>query len=102
MSEDKVRTKDSCWSVGTIYDPSELPGVSTAVPGIGRGVTRLHNILCSFTIHFNVTCMHRDIPGNVPNTGDFITTCYEAALVFVLQNEFVYALLLYIYGPNFR
>jgi hypothetical protein len=34
-----VRTKDSCWSVGTIYDPSELPGVSTADPGIGRGVT---------------------------------------------------------------
>jgi hypothetical protein len=39
MSEDKVRTKDSCWSVGTIYDPRELPGVSTANPGIGRGVT---------------------------------------------------------------
>jgi hypothetical protein len=39
MSEDKVRTKDSCWSVGTIYDPRELPGVSTAVPGIGWGVT---------------------------------------------------------------
>jgi hypothetical protein len=34
-----VRTKDSCWSVGTIYDPRELPGVSTACPGIGRGVT---------------------------------------------------------------
>jgi hypothetical protein len=34
-----VRTKDSCWSVGTIYDPRELPGVSTADPGIGRGVT---------------------------------------------------------------
>jgi hypothetical protein len=34
-----VRTKDSCWSVGTIYDPRELPGVSTAGPGIGRGVT---------------------------------------------------------------
>jgi hypothetical protein len=34
-----VRTKDSCWSVRTIYDPSELPGVSTADPGIGRGVT---------------------------------------------------------------
>ena len=30
MSEDKVRTKDSCWSVGTIYDPRELTGVSTA------------------------------------------------------------------------
>ena len=34
MSEDKVRTKDSCWSVGTIYDPRELPGVSTAGPGL--------------------------------------------------------------------
>jgi hypothetical protein len=30
MSEDKVRTKDSCWYVETIYDPIELPGVSTA------------------------------------------------------------------------
>jgi hypothetical protein len=39
MSEDKVRTKDPCWSVGTIYDPNELPGVSTAGPGIGHGVT---------------------------------------------------------------
>jgi hypothetical protein len=48
MSEDKVRTKGSCWSVGTIYDPRELPKVSTAGlgierstagPGIGRGVT---------------------------------------------------------------
>jgi hypothetical protein len=34
-----VCTKDLCWSVGTIYDPRELPGVSTAGPGIGRGVT---------------------------------------------------------------
>jgi hypothetical protein len=34
-----VRTKDSCWSVGTIYDPRELPGVCTAGPGIERGVT---------------------------------------------------------------
>jgi hypothetical protein len=39
MSEDKVRTKDTCWSMGTIYDPRELPGVSTASPLIGRGVT---------------------------------------------------------------
>ena len=31
--------KDECWSVGTIYDPKELPGVSTAGPGIGQGVT---------------------------------------------------------------
>jgi hypothetical protein len=35
-----VRTKDSCWSVGTLYDPRELPGVSTTGPGIGRGVTQ--------------------------------------------------------------
>jgi hypothetical protein len=39
MSEDKVRTKGSCWYVETIYDPSELPGVSTAGLGIGWGVT---------------------------------------------------------------
>jgi hypothetical protein len=39
MSEDKVCTKDPCWSMGTIYDPSNLPGLSTAGPGIGRGVT---------------------------------------------------------------
>jgi hypothetical protein len=39
MSENKVCTKDSSWSVGTIYDARELPGVSTAGPGIGRGVT---------------------------------------------------------------
>jgi hypothetical protein len=39
MSEDKVCTKDSCWSLGTIYDPRELPRVSTAGLGIGRGGT---------------------------------------------------------------
>jgi hypothetical protein len=39
MSEDKVCTKDPCWSVGTIYNPRELSGVSTTGPGIGRGVT---------------------------------------------------------------
>jgi hypothetical protein len=32
-----VRTKDPCCSVGTIYDPRELPGVSIVGPGIGRG-----------------------------------------------------------------
>jgi hypothetical protein len=32
MSEDKVRTKDSCWSMGTIYDPRELTEVSIAGP----------------------------------------------------------------------
>jgi hypothetical protein len=39
MSEDKVCTKDPCWSMGTIYDPIEMPGVRTVGPGIGRGVT---------------------------------------------------------------
>jgi hypothetical protein len=32
--EDKVRTKDPCWSVGTLYDTRELPGVSTVGPGV--------------------------------------------------------------------
>jgi hypothetical protein len=32
MSEDKVRIKDLCWFVGTIYDPRELPGVSIVGP----------------------------------------------------------------------
>jgi hypothetical protein len=28
MSEDKVCTKDPCWSMGTLYDSRELLGVS--------------------------------------------------------------------------
>jgi hypothetical protein len=62
MSEDKVRTKDSCWSVGTIYDPRELPGVSTAGPGIGRGVTHamktptIYHNYCIY--HKNRICIH--------------------------------------------
>jgi hypothetical protein len=35
MSKDKLHTKDPCWYVGTIYDPRELPVVSTAYLGIG-------------------------------------------------------------------
>jgi hypothetical protein len=31
--------------VGTIYDPSELSGVSTAGPGIGQGVTLCNEFL---------------------------------------------------------
>jgi hypothetical protein len=34
MSEDKVCTKDSCWSVETIYGPIELTRVSTVGPGV--------------------------------------------------------------------
>jgi cytochrome c biogenesis protein ResB len=29
-----VHTKDLCWPVGTIYDPRELPGASTAGPEV--------------------------------------------------------------------
>jgi hypothetical protein len=34
MSEDKVPTKYMCWSMGTIYDPRELLGVSTTGAGV--------------------------------------------------------------------
>jgi hypothetical protein len=34
MSEDKVHMKDSCWSVGMVYGPRGLPGVSTAGPRV--------------------------------------------------------------------
>jgi hypothetical protein len=40
-----VRTKDSCWSVGTIYDPKELPGVSTVGSGVD-GVLHHGHIMC--------------------------------------------------------
>jgi hypothetical protein len=31
-----MRTKGLCWSVGTIYDPRDLPGVSTTSLGLDR------------------------------------------------------------------
>jgi hypothetical protein len=31
-----VHTKDSCWSMGTIYGPRELQGVSTTDPIVDR------------------------------------------------------------------
>jgi hypothetical protein len=46
MSEDKVCTKNPCWSVQTIYDPRELLGVSTVGPGIGRVVTAPPSVAC--------------------------------------------------------
>ena len=33
-SEDRVRTKDSCWSVEMVYDPRGLTGVTTVGPGV--------------------------------------------------------------------
>jgi hypothetical protein len=38
-----VRTKDSCWSVGTIYAPSELPGVSIAGLGLDGVLQQLNH-----------------------------------------------------------
>jgi hypothetical protein len=49
MSEDKVRTKDSCWSMGTIYDPKELLGVSTTGPGLDEVYTSENHNLLSVT-----------------------------------------------------
>jgi hypothetical protein len=34
MSEDKARIKDSYWSVGMVYGPRGLPGVSTTGPRV--------------------------------------------------------------------
>jgi hypothetical protein len=34
MSEDKVCTKDSCWSVRMIYGPRVLLGVNIVSPGV--------------------------------------------------------------------
>jgi hypothetical protein len=34
MSENKVRAKDLCWSVGMVYGPRGLSGVSNAGPGV--------------------------------------------------------------------
>jgi hypothetical protein len=36
ISEDKIRTKDSCSSVGMVYGPRELPGVSIVGPRVDR------------------------------------------------------------------
>jgi hypothetical protein len=34
MSEDKVRTKDSCWSMWMVYDRRGLSGLSTVDPRV--------------------------------------------------------------------
>ena len=52
MSEDKLRTKDLCWSVGMIYDPRGLTGVSTA----GLGVDMVLHIYTTYK--FMITSMH--------------------------------------------
>jgi hypothetical protein len=53
MSEDKVRTKDPCWSVGTIYDPRELPGVSTT----GLGLDGVLQVVLELTLMVSRVCV---------------------------------------------
>jgi hypothetical protein len=53
ISEDKVRTKDLCWSMGTIYDPSELPGVST----VGLGLDEVLQVVSEPTLAVSRACM---------------------------------------------
>jgi hypothetical protein len=44
MSEDKVHIKDSCWSVGMVYDPRRLLEVSTVGPRVA-GVLHMNNVI---------------------------------------------------------
>jgi hypothetical protein len=53
MSEDKVCTKDSCWSMGTIYDPRELLGVSTT----GLGVDEVLQVVSELTLAVSRACV---------------------------------------------
>jgi hypothetical protein len=53
MSEDKVHIKDSRWSVGTIYDPRELPGVSTN----GHGVDGVLQVVSEPTLAVSWACV---------------------------------------------
>jgi hypothetical protein len=53
MSEDKVRTKDSCWSVGMVYDPRRLLGVSI----VGQGVNGMLQIVSEPTLLVSRVCV---------------------------------------------
>jgi hypothetical protein len=45
MSEDKVHTKDLCWSMGMICDPRGLPGVNTIGPGVDEVLQATHGVI---------------------------------------------------------
>jgi hypothetical protein len=51
-----MRTKGSCWSVGTIYDPRELPGVSTVNPRVDGVLQRPNVVGRGFRILTSPTC----------------------------------------------
>jgi hypothetical protein len=74
-----VRTKDSCWSVGTIYDPRELPGVSIAGPGVD-GVLHTHVKVVSpiwcWTLNHIKTCRNGPM-AHFPFTKHYIMSFYN-------------------------
>jgi hypothetical protein len=47
-----VRTKDSCWSVGTIYNPRELTGVSPV-----QGLDRVLQVVSEPTLEVSRACV---------------------------------------------
>jgi hypothetical protein len=53
ISEDKVRIKDLCCSLGTIYDTRELLEVSTA----GSGVDRVLQVVLEPTLEVSRACV---------------------------------------------
>jgi hypothetical protein len=48
-----VHIKDSCWSVGIIYDSRELSGVSTT----GPGVVGVLQVVSELTLTVSRTCV---------------------------------------------
>jgi hypothetical protein len=53
LCENKVHTKFSCWSARTIYDPRELPGVSTT----GLGVYEVLQVVSELTLTVSRACV---------------------------------------------
>jgi hypothetical protein len=53
MSEDKVRTKYSCWSVRMVYSPRGLLAVSTT----GLGVDRVLQLVSEPTLAVSRACV---------------------------------------------
>jgi hypothetical protein len=49
-----VRTKDPCWSVGTIYDPREMLGVGNA----GLGVDTVLQVVSESTLAVSRACVN--------------------------------------------
>jgi hypothetical protein len=53
MSEYKVCTKDSCWSVGMIYDLREQPRVSI----VDLGVVKVLHMVLELTLAISRACV---------------------------------------------